>query len=253
MKQDRPKLITFGISHFCEKARWALDWHGIAYEEIGWPPGVHQILAKRWGAEATTVPILSEGANLIQESGAIIDWADQREQDRGRELTRPGALKIEQRADDVIGVHVRRLYYAEMLPRSPHLTKPGLFRNLSVSHRFVGNMMWPVTWRVMMKMYEITPEAASESRAKLEAELNWLDNKLADNRPYLLGDRFSRADLTVSSLLAPFACPEEIPAFRDSTFSVALVADTERWRQRPIMRWVKEQYEAHRAPIRHAG
>jgi glutathione S-transferase-like protein len=32
-------LITFGISHFCEKARWALDWHGIPYEEIGWPPG----------------------------------------------------------------------------------------------------------------------------------------------------------------------------------------------------------------------
>jgi hypothetical protein len=29
MPQARPKLIVFGLSHFCEKARWVLDWHGI--------------------------------------------------------------------------------------------------------------------------------------------------------------------------------------------------------------------------------
>jgi glutathione S-transferase len=51
----KPRLITFGRSHFCEKARWALDWHGIAYDEIGWPPGLHIILAKRCGAKTTTL------------------------------------------------------------------------------------------------------------------------------------------------------------------------------------------------------
>ena len=39
MSQLQRKLVTFGISHYCEKARWALDWHGIAYEEINWAPG----------------------------------------------------------------------------------------------------------------------------------------------------------------------------------------------------------------------
>jgi glutathione S-transferase len=253
LKQDRPKLITFGASLFCEKARWALDWHGIDYQEVGWPPGLHQILAKRCGAEDTTLPILLDGETVIQGSGAIIDWADQRTHDRGRELTLAEAREIEVRADGIIGVHVRRLAYAEMLPKYPHLAKPGLFRNVSRTHRLVGNMMWPLTRRVMMKMYDVTPEAASESRAKLEAELDWLDSKLSDDRSYLVGDRFSRADLTVSSLLAPFACPEEIPALREGTFPGDLVADTERWRQRPVMRWVKEQYEAHRAPLRRAA
>ena len=253
MKKDRPKLITFGISHFCEKARWALDWHGIDYQEIGWPVGLHEILARREGAKATTVPILLSGDEVLQESGAIIDWADQRAQDHGRQLSPPGARKIEQRADDIIGVHVRRLYFAEMLPRFPHLAKHGLFHNTSPSHRLVGNMMWPVAWRVIMRKYDITPEAASESRAKLDTELDWLDSQLADDRPYLVGDRFSRADLAVSSLLAPFACPEEIPAFRDSTFADALIADSERWQRRPVMRWVKEQYEAHRASMRGAA
>jgi len=250
MKQGRPKLIVFGASHFCEKARWALDWHGIDYQDVGWPPGLHQILAKRCGAKGTTLPILLDNETTIQGSGAIIDWADQRAQERGRELTVSGALKIEERADDSIGVHVRRLYYAEVLPKNSDLAKPGLFRNVSRTHRLIGNMMWPVTQRVMMKVYDITPEAASESRAKLEAELDWLDSKLADDRSYLVGDRFSRADLTVSSLLAPIACPEEIPALRDGTFPESLIPDAQRWQQRPIMRWVKEQYEAHRAPMR---
>jgi len=249
MKQDRPKLITFGASLFCEKARWALDWHGIDYQEVGWPPGLHQILAKRCGAKGTTLPILLDNETTIQGSGAIIDWADQRAQGRGRELTVSGALNIEERADDSIGVHLRRLFYAEVLPKNSDLAKPGLFWNVSRTHRLIGDMMWPVTHRVMMKMYDITPEAASGSRATLEAELDWLDSKLADDRSYLVGDRFSRADLTVSSLLATIACPEELPALRDGTFPESLTPDVRRWQQRPIMRWVKEQYEAHRAPV----
>jgi glutathione S-transferase len=234
------------MSHFCEKARWALDWHGIPYEEISWPPGVHRILAKRCGAKGTTLPILFDNQVLVEGSGAIIDWADRKTPNSSRRLTLADAREIEQRADDVIGVHVRRLGYAEMLPKFPHLAKPALFCNTSSLHRFVGNMMWPVTRRIMMRMYDITPRAAAESRSKVEGELEWLDNKLSDGRPYLAGDRFSRADLTVASLLAPFARPEQMPTYRDMTAPDALAADGERWRDRPVMRWVVSQYDRHR-------
>jgi glutathione S-transferase len=248
MKQDKPRLVTFACSPFCEKARWALDWHGIEYEEIGWPVGLHEMLAKRCGAPATTVPILLDGDNVIQGSGAIIDWADQKDQDPSRKLTLSGSPKIEQRADDVIGLHVRRLYFSEMLPTFPGLIKPGFFQNMSASHRLIGNMMWPVAWRVMIRRYDASAEAASESRSKLDAELEWLESTLND-RSYLIGDNFSRADLTVSSLLAPIACPQELPAYRTIQFSDALVADVKRWQRHPVMRWVAEQYEAHRAPM----
>ena len=46
--------------------------------------------------------------------------------------------------------------------------------------------MWPVTRQLMMRVYDIRPGAASESRSRLESELDWLDNKLADGRPYLV-------------------------------------------------------------------
>jgi len=41
------KLYTFNISHFSEKARWALDYEGIAYEERVLLPGPHQLVTRR--------------------------------------------------------------------------------------------------------------------------------------------------------------------------------------------------------------
>jgi glutathione S-transferase len=189
---------------------------------------------------------LLDGETVIQGSGAIIDWADQRAQDPTRRLTLADALKIEQRADNVIGVHMRRLAYAEMLPRCAALIKPALFDNASSSHRLAGNLMWPLTRRVMMRMYDITPDAAAESRSILEAELDWLDSTLADNRRYLAGDCFSRADITVASLLALLARLRETRTVCKLPFPDALLADLERWRDRPAMRWVVAQYKAHR-------
>lgn len=253
MAHTKPKLITFGRSHFCEKARWALDWHGIAYDEIGWPPGLHIILAKRCGAKATTLPILLDGESVVQGSGAIIDWAESKSQDCTRTLNprsnQAEANEIERRADQVIGVHVRRLNYAETLPSHPYLVKPSLFFRASGWHRLIGNMMWPVVRRIMIRRHDIRPGAASESRARLNAELDWLDDKLADGRSYLVGDRFSRVDLTVASLLAEFARPREMPAHHEMLEHDALAADVERWKERPVMGWVIAQYNAHRTPL----
>jgi glutathione S-transferase len=99
---------------------------------------------------------------------------------------------------------VRRLVYAELLPRFPELAKPSLFGKASGPHRLAANAMWPLSRRIMMRMHDITPDAAAESRSILESELDWLDSTLADNRRYLSGDRFSRADITVASLSWPF-------------------------------------------------
>jgi glutathione S-transferase len=252
MAEARPRLITFAASHFCEKARWALDWHGIAYEEIGWPPGVHLVLAKGHGAKHSTLPILFDGATIIQGSGTILDWAESKAPDRSRSLIPRAAAEareIERRADEIIGPNVRRLAFAEMLPSHAHLIKSALFYRASGWRRQAGNMMWPVSRRIMARMYGIGPGAAAESRAKLEAELDWLDSKLADGRAYLVGGRFSRADLTVASLLANFARPKELEAEHSMEGPAALAADVTRWSNRPIMRWVLAQYRDHRNPI----
>jgi glutathione S-transferase len=134
-----------------------------------------------------------------------------------------------------------------MLPSHPHLLKPALFLRASAWHRLVGNIMWPASRRLMLRKFDIRPGAAAESRAKIEEELDWLDAKLADGRPYL-ADRFSRVDITVASLLAPFARPKEMPVYH-ALAAPELLTDVRRWSERPVMRWVLTQYRAHRTPM----
>ena len=76
MAPIKPVLVAFGISHFCEKARWALDWHGISYTEISWPPGLHRVLLKHHGAKGSSLPVVLDGDVVVEGSGAIIDWAE---------------------------------------------------------------------------------------------------------------------------------------------------------------------------------
>ena len=237
MAPIKPVLVVFGISHFCEKARWALDWHGISYTEIGWPPGLHRALLRQHGAKGSSLPVVLDGDLVVEGSGAIIDWAESKAQDRTRSLNpQTGDLaetrEIERRADEVVGFHVRRLAYAETLPYYSHLVRPTLFLRCTAWHRLIGGVMWPVTRRIMMQMYDIRPGAASESRTALESELDWIDAKLSDGRFYLAGDRFSRADLTVASLLAGFARPKEMSVYHGMTRPDALAVDIERWRSR---------------------
>ena len=51
------RLITIPISHYCEKARWALDRAGIAYREERHVQLVHRVAARRAGG-GSTVPVL---------------------------------------------------------------------------------------------------------------------------------------------------------------------------------------------------
>jgi glutathione S-transferase len=248
----RPRLATFATSHFCEKARWALDWHGIEYDEVIWPPGLHRVLAARAGAKATSLPLLIGAGEVVEGSGAIIDWAERNAPDRNRSLTPEAGsdetLGIEQRADKVIGIHVRRLAYAALLPRHADVVRRAMLQSAAGWHRIAGNLTWPLVWRLIMKGYDIGPDAAADSRSKLEAELDWLDGLLADGRPYLAGERFSHADLTVASLLGPFARPREMRVYHDMRAPEALAADVRRWSERPVMRFVRAQYRDHRRP-----
>src|SRR5690348_3529366 len=50
-------LVTIPFSHFCEKARWALDHARVAYREEGHGPGLHRLATRRAGGRHT-VPVL---------------------------------------------------------------------------------------------------------------------------------------------------------------------------------------------------
>ena len=43
------RLVTIPISHYCEKARWALDRAGMPYREERHVQGIHRLAARRAG------------------------------------------------------------------------------------------------------------------------------------------------------------------------------------------------------------
>jgi hypothetical protein len=124
--------------------------------KLAGPPGLQQILAKRYGAKHATLPIVLDGDDVVQGSGNIIDWAESKDQNRDRSLApkanRAEVMEIEQRADEILGIHVRRLAFSELLPGYANVVKPALFYRASGWRRLAGTMMWPVSWRVMMRL-----------------------------------------------------------------------------------------------------
>lgn len=250
-RSDRPTLYVFAISHYCEKARWALDWFGIDYELRPLAPGEHMRVAKELGAPGWSVPILEVGDRVVQGSGAIIDWAEAEGADASRRLSPTPELEdecrtIEARFDDEAGVHVRRYYYSEAIVDYPHTVRPMFAQHLAAAERASLEESWPVICKLMVSAMDLGPEQRMQSRAIVEGELDWLDGLLADGRRHLVGDRFSRADMTAASLLAPLALPKEHPTYAALEIPPLARADIELWGERPAARWVRETYRDHR-------
>jgi len=69
-------LNTFALSHFCENARWALDYKGVSYTEVSWAPMLHML--RTWRLKKTYTPVLSIDGRVIQESAAICAYLEER-------------------------------------------------------------------------------------------------------------------------------------------------------------------------------
>jgi glutathione S-transferase len=85
-----------------------------------------------------------------------------------------------------------------------------------------------------------------QSRAVVEAELDWLDGLLADGRPYLHGSQWTRADLTAAALLGPLAAPKEHPIAAKAFLPSGVRQTMKDWETRPAMQFVGRMYATHR-------
>jgi glutathione S-transferase len=206
------RLVTIPISHYCEKARWALDRAGIEYREERHVQGVHQIAARRAGGGKTT-PVLVTPEGVLAESADILAWVDARLPEERRLFPTDAGQRAEvealcRRFDEVLGPHGRRLMYVHMLrERDLMLT----FNNAGVPRwedRFL-RWGWPLVVRFAGRELDITPGVEVGDEACVWEEFDFAGGLLADGRGYLFGDRFSAADLTFAALAAPVIVPPE--------------------------------------------
>ena len=244
-----PTLYIFNISHYCEKARGALDYFGIDYQARHVMPGAHRLIAKKLGAKRGSVPFLQTDGGVIAGSPAIIDWCEAHNAGKRPSLSGadPEAVRAtEKRLDDVVGVHVRRFYYSDALFSSPAAVRPIFSDGLPIWQRAAVTLGWSRMVPLMIKGMDLGAEQGLQSRALLEAELDWLDGLLADGRPYLHGNQWTRADLTAAALLGPLAAPKEHPITDKAFFPSEVVKAMKEWEKRPALQFVLRMYAAHR-------
>ena len=244
-----PILYVFNISHFCEKARWALDHFGIAHGVCHVMVGTHRRIAKKLGAKRGSVPFLQTDGGVIAGSSAIIDWCEMHQSGKRPSLAGEDTDKvraIEKRLDDTVGVHVRRFYYSDALINDPASVRPIFSNGLPLWQRAAVTLGWSRIVPLMVKGMDLGLEQGLQSLTVLELELDWLDGLLADGRPYLSEGRWTRADLTAAALLGPPVAPKEHPMVHAVVFPKGVSETMQAWAKRPSLQFVRRMYAQHR-------
>ena len=247
----RITLIHVPVSHYSEKARWALDYKRIPHSRR-WPPGgFHPLVC--WvltRGKHQTVPVLLIDGEGIGDSTEIIRRLEERFPEPPLYPADPDerrrALELEDWFDEECGPYVRRLVYHH-LTTDPDLLVELAQHQIQYGHDVMIGLNKRILYRFLdLRFATSSPERAQHAEEKVVAALDRLDAEL-EGREYLAGDRFSVADLTAAALLYPLVMPPQTP-WRPSRDPEAWVEFSEANRGRPCHAWVSAMYERHRTP-----
>jgi glutathione S-transferase len=231
-------LVTIPISHFCEKARWALDRAGVDYVEKRHIQLVHVFAVKRAGG-GTTAPVLGTPEGVYDESPAILRYADEHLPEEQRlypagvaELAEVVAL--ERSFDEVLGPQGRLWLYHEVFKDARRFSRWNL-TGVPAWERLVFPFVLPYAKRRIRRHFGITDATAEAAVTDVDEEFDAVAERLADGRRYLVGDRFSAADLAFAALSAPVIVPPEYgtPLPQPGDLPEETAAAVQRWRSHP--------------------
>ena len=242
MTAPKPRLITIPISHYCERARWALDHFEVPYVEDRHLQVFHRRATGKVGAKSVPV-LVNDCDEVLTDSADIVRWAASRANDDGFVVDDPLAAPIE----GAFGVESRRLAYAWIIP----------LRSVLLRYNNRGSPWWQgallrVGYGQAMKRVarhvDTSPRRLASARDSVDETFERVADRLSDGRPYLTGDRFTALDLTFAALGAPLVLPENygIPLPGPDELPAGPRTEVERLRTHRAGRHILAMYAAHR-------
>jgi glutathione S-transferase len=243
------RLITIPISHYCEKARWALDLSGQRYQEDAHLPLFHRAPARRAGGRRT-VPVLVTPEGTLSESTDIVRWADQHLPEARRLFSDPHKHEVERWVEELdaeFGVDTRLWAYAVGLSHKSLIVRYG-FAGAPRWQQFVATRGYGVLKRLMTRFLGISDASVAHAVQRVDRTLDRVDALLADGRPFLLGDRFSAADLTFASLASAILAPPEyhVTLPGPDEFPATAATRMRDWRARPAGQHALRMFREYR-------
>ncbi|MGH7327514.1 MAG: glutathione S-transferase family protein [Polyangiaceae bacterium] len=244
------RLITIGFSHYCEKARWALDRMGVEYTEDSHAPLAHYPAAWRASGQRT-VPVLVTEDGVFADSTDILKYVDPFLPEAARlfpeeDNARREVSDLEQLVDREIGPRVRRWVYSWLLDE-PAIVNPLVERAMTRAERRMSSVLMPIVIAGIKRGLKISPDLRESQFEKIKATFLSLAPRLAGKK-YLAGDSFSAADLTLAALCAPALGVENHPILHPDPDSLParMREQAEELRATPVGAHVLELYRSER-------
>ena len=245
---ETPVLWHLEISHYNEKARWALDYKGVAHVRRAVTPGLQELTARRLRA-GRTVPVLEMNGRAIGDSTKIIEEIEQRWPEPplypADPKERRRALDLEDYFDEQCGGDARRVLFNDNL--ADRETFLAMFYGADRRRIRLLEPLTPLFFQIVKRRFRIRPENVAESREKVRAAFDRIE---ADVGPsgYLVGELFTVADLTAASILGLIVVPPEFPYIKvhpdERTAQFRRFRDS--LKDRPGFKWVEDMYARHR-------
>lgn len=255
MRPDRPFLWHLPVSHYSEKVRWALDHKRIPHDRRALIGGLHiPIALVITRGRSYTLPILELDGQSIGDSTEIIAALEQRYPDQPLYPTDPderrAALDLEDWFDERLGPDIRRFVFHALREDQELFDKlaasqipPALSRYSRLAGAY-GRAFTGLRYRTA------SDRNADEALGSVTAALDRLESELGD-REYLVGDRFTIADLTAASLFYPMVLPPEGPLQMGLPPAMAEILPS--LKERRGYHWVNQMFARHRRAEPQAG
>jgi len=243
-----PVLWHFTVSHFNEKARWALDFKHVPHVRRALLPGFHFIKVLRMTGQ-TAVPVLVLDGRAIHDSTRIIAALERAFPEPALypcdDAERRRALALEDYFDEEIGPAVRVMLAHAQFTDDPARTAAVFTVGMRSASRRVLRIVAPLFRPLYRARYRIDAATAESARTKILAAFDRLERELQPSG-YLVGTRFSVADLTAAALLYPLVQPAEYPY----PWPRPLPGWLEEYRAplvgRGAFQWLEQMYRRHR-------
>lgn len=250
------KLYQFNRSHYNERARWALDYKGLAHTRMTVTPGEHAGIIPGLTGGGTSVPVLMIDEEVIQGSGEILDRLEMLAPTPALMPEAPEAQaqvrELEAWFNEPLGVDIRTAIFAAMFD-DPHFVATCFGDHLDDDAFKAFDEFVPAIKPIMEESFGFgDPSRVAQCHQTISEALDKIASAIADTG-YMVGDAFTRADLTAAALTCLVANPDHIDMKLPEPLPQAVQDFLGRYEDHPATQWISDIYAKHRpAPLESA-